>query len=434
MSDHPFRNSIIESGMIRAGDVLINPLNPRRHPQEQREVVKASIEEFGWVKRIIINKRTGELVDGEERIWEALASPEGEDTLVPYDMIDASEQEQNRIIMVLDRSSEMAIYDKERIEELSRQDPEWENKTLQALRDKLAEEVGAVTDDETEEDPGAQIDRAAELNKKWQVQPGDLWQIGEHRLLCGDSTNADDVARLGIDDALMMVTDPPYGVNYDPQWRTESFDTLRTGSKINNDDSLLWLGALTLFNGDVVYIWCASWLAHHIGDLLERADYSLRNLIIWNKDLQVIGRGHYHWKHEPCWYAVRSDAKAHWAGSRDQTTVWDIPTIHSFANGHNREEWGLVGHGNQKPLECMARPIRNHTAQIIYDPFGGSGTTMVASEQLNRQCRMMEISENYSAVILERMSGMGLEPKLISRGGQSMNDELSKPDSDRIVS
>lgn len=248
------------------------------------------------------------------------------------------------------------------------------------------------------EDAGAQIDKAAELQEKWQVKTGDLWVIGEHRLLCGDSTNADDVERvMGGDSPTLMVTDPPYGVEYDQEWRSSN----RTG-KVTNDDTYTWYGAFCLFLGDIVYVWCASQLAHHVAADIEKSSFDLRNLLIWNKPKLVFSRGHYHWKHEPCWYAVRKGAIANWAGDRTQTTVWDIDPDTDVAGGHS----------TQKPLECMARPIRNHDASIVYDPFGGSGTTMVACEQLQRQCRMIEIEPKYCAVILERMSDMGLEPTL----------------------
>jgi len=195
-----------------------------------------------------------------------------------------------------------------------------------------------------------------------------------------------------------MVTDPPYGVDYDPKWR-ESLDWQRVGTssgeKIANDASLSWLIAFNNYLPKVIYVWCASWFIPVVQAFFENLSYKLKYLIIWNKDLQVIGRGSYHWKHEPCLYMVKKGESAQFIGGRDQTTVWDIPTIHSFKNGHNREEWGLVGHSNQKPVECMARPIRNHDAPIVYDPFAGSGTTAVACENLGRQARLIEISPAY---------------------------------------
>jgi len=245
-------------------------------------------------------------------------------------------------------------------------------------------------------DPGPQIDRAAELQKKWKVKRGDVWQIGKHRIMCGDSTCRDDVDRLmdGVK-AQMMVTDPPYGVNYDQEWRSSN----RIG-KVTNDDNHNWYAAFNLFDGSILYVWCASWMLHHVAADIEQNNFDIRNLIIWNKSRLVMGRGHYHWKHEPCWYAVKSNATADWVGDRKQSTVWDINADDDVAGGHS----------TQKPVECMARPIRNHGAAIIYDPFLGSGTTLVACEQTGRVGFGMEIDPGYCSVTLERLSGLGLKP------------------------
>jgi DNA modification methylase len=261
---------------------------------------------------------------------------------------------------------------------------------------------------------GAQIDRAEELQSVWQVQRGDVWVIGKHRLLCGDSTNADDVARvMDGQKAQLVVTDPPYGVDYDPEWRDNlswQENGTAAGETIANDDNMDWLAAFQHLPADVVYSWISTASLLQLQIKLSENGFQLRNHIIWNKDLAPISRGHYHWKHEPCLYMVKKGCDAKWAGDRTQKTVWDIPTIHSFANGHNKDEWGILGHGNQKPIECMATPIRNHDAAIVYDPFLGSGTTLVACEQLGRSGRGIEIEPKYCAVILQRMTDMGLTP------------------------
>lgn len=272
------------------------------------------------------------------------------------------------------------------------------------------DELLADLRDEPAGDPGAQVDKAAELQTKWQTERGQLWLIGKHRLLVGDSTNADDVARvMGGDEPQLMVTDPPYGVEYDPEWRNEAakkgliaFAASREG-KVANDDRVDWSEAWELFTGDVVYCWHADRHASSVQASLEGSGFEMRSQVIWAKPRFVISRGHYHWQHEPCWYAVRKGSSADWCGDHSQTTLWAIPML---------DDTDQKTHGTQKPTECMARPIRNHDAPIVYDPFGGSGTTMVACEQLGRQCRMIEIEPKYCAVILERMTGMGLEARL----------------------
>jgi DNA modification methylase len=243
------------------------------------------------------------------------------------------------------------------------------------------------------------LDRAAELNKIWQVEPGQVWQIGNHRLMCGSSTEAADVARLlnGAKPRL-MITDPPYGIEYDANWRNEAkrADGTTIGAsaigKVQNDDQADWTEAWKLTTAEVAYVWHAGNMTAIVLNSIASAAFVSRALIIWNKNCLVISRGDYHSKHEPCWYAVRKGCTGGWIGDRKQTTVWDI----------DKPQKSETGHSTQKPLECMARPMRNHSGDV-HDPFLGSGTTMLAAQNLHRICYGMEISPDYCAVILDRM-------------------------------
>ena len=187
-----------------------------------------------------------------------------------------------------------------------------------------------------------------------------------HKLLCGDSTKPEDVAKLlHGDKPFIMVTDPPYGVDYDPDWRVASgLQERGANGEVHNDTQCDWRDAWRLFPGDVAYVWHAGRYASTVQDSLEAVGLLIRAQIVWAKNQMVIGRGAYHWKHEPLWYAVRDGATARWVGGRDQTTVWEI----------DKNRASETGHSTQKPLECMARPIRNHGAEgdIVYDPFVGS--------------------------------------------------------------
>jgi DNA modification methylase len=277
--------------------------------------------------------------------------------------------------------------------------------------------VDLMPEPETEVDADPPIDKAEELREKWGVETGQLWQLGEHLILCGDSTNAEDVARvMGGDKPLLMVTDPPYGVEYDSSWRVDAGIQERTfnSGKVKNDDRADWREAWSLFQGNAAYVWHAGVYSKTVQESLESCGFVIRAQIIWNKDLAVFGRGDYHWKHEPCWYVVKKGETGLRTDDRKQSTVWDIPTIHSFRNGKNSEEWGLSGHSTQKPVECMARPIRNHDSEFVYEPFSGSGTTIIACEQLGRKCRAIEISPAYVAVALQRWAdATGKEPVLL---------------------
>ncbi|GAB5520323.1 MAG: DNA modification methylase [Rhodothermales bacterium] len=269
------------------------------------------------------------------------------------------------------------------------------------LLDQFREDAGGLLESD---EPPAQIGMADELQQKWQTAEGQLWTIGDHRLLCGDSTTPDHVERLlGGATPMIMVTDPPYGVEYDPAWRAEIGLNQNDGKMgvVENDDRHDWREAWALFPGDVAYVWHAGRFGSEVAQSLQAAGFEIAYQIIWNKDRFALGRGDYHWKHEPCWYAVKQGAGHHWNGARDQSTVWDIARADDA--GH--------GHGTQKPLECMERPIRNHEGDI-YEPFAGSGTTLVAAERHRRRCYAIEISPAYVAVILERLTAMGLTPKL----------------------
>jgi len=219
---------------------------------------------------------------------------------------------------------------------------------------------------------------------------GDLWIMGAHRLLCGDSTVATDVARLfGAVGPMLMVTDPPYRVDYDPAWRnhTGASATKRTG-KVLNDDRADGREAWALFPGDVAYIWHGALHAAVVAESLEISGFAIRSQIIWAKERLVLSRGDYHWQHEPCWYAVRKKGKGHWAGDRKQTTLW-----HSSSRDQDAE----TVHGTQKPVECMRCPILNNSSlgQAIYEPFTGSGTTLIAAETTGRVCLGIELNPAY---------------------------------------
>jgi DNA modification methylase len=242
------------------------------------------------------------------------------------------------------------------------------------------------------------------------VVNGDIWRLGKHRLACGDATDPALVARLlGSTRPRLMATDPPYGVGYDPGWRHKALGrSVRATGRVLNDDTSDWRAAWKLFPGDVAYVWHSGLHASAVELSLTAADFRVRSQIIWDKGRLIISRGHYHWRHEACWYAVRKLKTANWQGDRKQTTVWQIP--------HRRSD---TGHGTQKPLECMRRPILNHTLQgdAVYDPFVGSGTTIIAAELTGRRCFAIELNPAYVALAIARWEQQGSrKAELLSRG------------------
>ena len=240
---------------------------------------------------------------------------------------------------------------------------------------------------------------------------GDLFEIGNHRLLCGSSTDATAVKLLlNNSEPYLMITDPPYGVEYDASWRVKAGINKSMGrqGKVSNDNNADWTDAWVLSTSRVAYVWHAGKYASIVQKSLEDCDFDIRSQIIWVKDQFAMSRGDYHWKHEPCWYAVKKGNKGNWASDRKQTTVWNINRIDKGENG--------LGHSTQKPVECMAKPLKNHDGDV-YDPFLGSGTTMVAAHQLNRKCYGMEIDPKYCQVIIDRMLKLDPALKIKKNGG-----------------
>ena len=272
----------------------------------------------------------------------------------------------------------------------------------------------------------APLDAAA---ARWQVQAGDVWEVPSkrmsgisHRVVCGDATNADVYAAACAGQIpWMMVTDPPYGVTYDPGWRDTELhipmgDALNkmTGT-VANDDRAGWEAAYALFGGDVAYVWHASSFIAQVQQDLKAVGFDTRSLIIWVKPNFAISRGDYHWQHEPCWYAVRKGQPARRNDDRTQSTVWQIAWLGAVGRSHDEND-AATGHGTQKPLECMQRPIRNHVfppGTCVYDPFLGSGTTLIAAEMEGRICCGCELSPGYVAVVLERAWRAGLKPRRV---------------------
>jgi DNA modification methylase len=237
------------------------------------------------------------------------------------------------------------------------------------------------------------------------IQPGDLFQLGDHRLLCGDGTDTAHVAHLmGADAPVIMITDPPYGVSYDPAWRVRSGAGGRHAvGEVTNDDRVDWSAAFRLFPGRVAYVWHAGLHAAMVATSLSECGFELRAQIIWAKTHFVLGRGDYHWQHEPCWYAVRAGEASGWSGDRTQSTVWSIPNLNPFSGGHDAQD-PSTGHSTQKPVALYERALLNNSApgDAVYDPFIGSGTAIIAAQKTGRQCLGVELEPRYVQMAIDR--------------------------------
>jgi DNA modification methylase len=261
---------------------------------------------------------------------------------------------------------------------------------------------------------------------------GDIWLLGDHRLGCSDSTNVASVAQvLAGAEPPLMITDPPYGVGYQPRWRARrnlSRGRLARG-EVLNDDRADWQEAYALFPGDIAYVWFGALHGAVVATSLDACGFQLRAQIVWVKQHFTLSRGDYHWKHETCWYAVREGKTSHWQGDRTQTTVWEIANNNPFGNHQREHSWG---HGTQKPVECMRRPIVNNSrpGQAIYDPFLGSGTSLIAAEMTGRVCYGLELDPAYVDVIVRRWQLFTGRSAIHQASGQSFDERAAGQDRD----
>jgi DNA modification methylase len=392
--------------------------NARTHSAGQVDQIAASIREWGWTNPVLVGE-DGTIIAGHGRVLGARKLGIAE---VPVMVANGWSKAQIKAYALAD--NKLAL------------NAGWDEALL-ALEIADLQEVGYDLDlvgftDAEIATLGANItegltdpDEAPELPATPVSVAGDLWVLGQHRLLCGDSTVATDVARvLGIVKPHLMVTDPPYGVEYDPGWRvTAGLKQNREKlGKVANDDRSDWRAAWALFPGSVAYVWHAGRHASTVQDSLMAVGFEVRSQIIWAKDRFALSRGHYHYQHEPCWYAVRPGS-ANWTGDRKQSTLWQIPA---------REGPGFE-HGTQKPVECMKRPIENNSSpgQAVYDPFSGSGTTLIAAEMTGRSCHAIELMPQYVDVAIGRWQAFTGQAAMLDRDGRSFEAVATERQSHR---
>jgi DNA modification methylase len=212
-------------------------------------------------------------------------------------------------------------------------------------------------------------------------------------------------ALLAGEEIRLLLADPPYGVGVDHTWRDglrQPIGAARTGQLLN-DDRADWGEAYALVDAPVAYVWHAATHASEAFAALTQAGFVVRQQLIWVKKTLTLTRSHYQWAHEPCWYAVRKARKASWQGGRKQTTVWEAASPIAAYGSHAAED-AVTAHPTQKPLELFERPILNHTkpGEAIYDPFAGSGTSLIAAAKHGRRCLTIELDPAWCDVIRDR--------------------------------
>ena len=436
----PWRNRIVGHAEVAPTELVPNPANWRTHPPEQQRALAGALGEVGWVAQVLVNRTTGHIVDGHLRVDLALARDEAS---VPVTYVELSEEEERLVLASLDPLAAMATAEKDALAALLA-GLSSEDAGLAAMLADLADHNGIHMAGLSDPDEVPPLPDEADV---W-VKPGEQYGLGEHRLLCGDATSAADVARLlaGAEPTL-LATDPPYGVQLDQSWRDGVYNgphkrvrgwgvnqgaersymmrdgpdgqpagdgatpapTRRHGrgpghrqTQISGDFRADWSEAFALVPSlQVGYIWYAS--AHTLDVLngLLSIGFELAQQIIWDKGLFSIGRQWYHWAHEPCFVVRKPGAKVPFYGERNQATIWRAPSPKRLGAGSTEAK---QDHPTQKPVLLFETPIANHlkAGESLYEPFSGSGTALIAAEQLGRRCYAMEIDPRYVQGAIER--------------------------------
>lgn len=414
--------------------------NSRTHSADSVSKIAGSLAAFGWTNPMLVADNV--MIAGHARLTAALQMAEagipipGNDDPWYGPTVDLSHLDKHQRAAYVIADNRLAL------------DAGWD-------QDLLSEELGWLSEDGfdlamtgfngdeltallagTAPGAGADPDDIPEAPLHPVSLPGDVWILGRHRLVCGDSTDPAtvDLALSGVKPSL-MVTDPPYGVDYDPTDRGRarnadgkllSVGMKRATGKVENDDREDWREAFDLFPGDVAYVWHAALNPAAAQKMLEDSGFEIRMQLVWAKSAFVVSRGHYHMQHEPCYYAVRRNKTANWKGDRKQSTLWPI----------DKQPKNMSGHSTEKPVECMLRPIENNSSpgQVVYDPFVGSGTTIIAAEMGTRVCIAIELKPAFVDVCVKRWQTYAMQTATLEETGKTFEEmALERPFGDKAV-
>ena len=392
------RHTTTEMQLVNIDRLVPYQNNARTHSPEQINKLRASLREFGFINPIIIDRNFG-VIAGHGRI--AAARAEGITELPCVFADHLTEAQKKAYILADNRMALDAGWDEDmlRVEIEALQGADFDL-MLTGFDDKELSDFFGTNDDDAKDDD---FDLSSALEQASFVQKGDVWTVGRHRLMCGDATSMDDVATL-MDGkkANLLLTDPPYGVSF----KSSSGLTIQNDSMKNEEfyqflydafaAAVCFLGA-----GASAYVFHADTEGLNFRKAFIDAGFHLAGCCIWVKDSLVLGRSDYQWQHEPVLYGFLQNGKHNWYSDRKQTTVWNFAKPKRNAN-----------HPTSKPLDLLSYPIGNSTQEngIVLDSFGGSGSTMMACEQTNRICYMMELDEKYASVILRRAVEDGISP------------------------
>jgi DNA modification methylase len=417
---------------MKLSDLHPTPHNPREILGDRLTALAYSMQEFGDLSGIVLNRadwtQGGMLVCGHQRVaaltaaygdieldGDVIVTPSGERFSVR--VVDWPREKHDAAMVVANSPEIQGQWTPAALPVLKSLEgfDGFAELRLPELSKSLLDEFPAAV--EQGDTPEPQLDQAAELLKKWKVERGQVWQVGKHRVMCGDSTSAQDVGWLmqGVK-AKVMATDPPYGVAYDNAARPNpgvakprvANDELTSGPKMQDFlEAMLRAGLPFMAEDAAFYFWHPMLTQGTYVAAAAAAGILIHRQIIWVKPGLLLGRGDYHWRHELCFYGWRQGNRPPFYGARNQDTVWEVGSV-------SPTERRAMNHPTPKPTALWTKPIENHTrkSELLYDPFLGSGTTAVACQQLGRVCYGMEIEPAYVAVTLDRLERMGLKPEL----------------------
>jgi hypothetical protein len=369
-------SKIVGHEKVPASQLLANPFNHRKHPEKQRKVVAASIEELGFVKSVLVNRTTGRIIDGHERVMQALGV--GDETLVDVEYVELSEEDEKKALLILDASSELAEVDAAQLDQLVA-DCAFGMESLDELAKEMLAECGQWQGDE-----GGEVleDDVPDVAVNAVTKPGDLWVLGNHRLLCGDATVSANVDRLLNGDTVdLLLTDPPYGISWNGDYTrfrkkgevtcTNQYEEIEGDRK--SFDPLPWIGYPN------VVLWGAN---------LYAANLPVGTWLVWDKRA--------------------ADGSAFLA---DAEVAWQKGGYGIYIKSINQQQQVSVlkdiEHPTKKPVELFAWCIQRFVdVGLVFDPYCGSGTAIIACEQLGKKCYGMEISPQYCDVIVKRWENL----------------------------
>jgi DNA modification methylase len=412
---------------IPISDLILDEKNSNKGTKRGRELLGQSIRKFGAGRSLVVD-RHGRVIAGNKTLEAARAAGMKSISIVESDGSSLVAVQRGDLDLKSDKKAkELAIADN-RVSEI---DLEWDPEVLASLDVDLSlfwkeNELNSLLKEYRCGDltaPEPKIDLAAELQRKWKTARGQIWEVGRHRLMCGDSASESDVTAL-MDQkiAKLCATDPPYLVSYDAKnhpskdfsdgknkdWKGRYADKRKTESLGPFYQAFLKQALQVCDRRAGIYVWHASQRQLEVEQAMRECGILVHQQIIWVKNKPVLTHSFYMWQHEPCFFGWVKGNKPVRRDGEFPTTVWqvDVPILPGKASRHPTE----------KPLELFAKPMRMHTEEgdVCYEAFSGSGTQLAAAEILKRRCFAMEIDPGFSAVALERLSEMGLTPKLIS--------------------